>query len=145
MVWQDERLGVFGEERVSGSADLPRFPLEGLTCKEQPFAEALCLSVTGELDLASVPAFLGCLRRASEAAENVIVDLHGLRYIDSSGINALLDAHQRFTRTGRRIVLAAPSPMMERILKVVSLEQVLPIFPTVDAARKGLRDGVKPE
>jgi anti-sigma B factor antagonist len=126
---------------IAGGADPPRYPLDGVVCKEQRLANAVCLSVSGELDLASVPSFLGHLGRASEATENVIIDLRGLLYIDSAGINTLLDAHQRFTRAGRRIVLAAPSPMMERILKIVSLEQMVPVFPTVEAALASLDGG----
>jgi anti-anti-sigma factor len=69
----------------------------------------------------------------------------GLRYLDSTGAKAFLDAHRMFTRTGRRIALAAVQPLTMRILEVMGLEKVLPIFPTVDAAVENLRKGGKPK
>ena len=118
----------------TGGAAASRYLLDSLACVTEHLSGAVCLSVSGELDLAAVPTFLGNLGRASEAATNVIVDVRGLRYIDSAGINSLLDAHRRFRRAGRHIVLAAPSQMMIRILSIVSLEEAVPIFPTVEDA-----------
>jgi anti-anti-sigma factor len=124
----------------AGRAEVSRYPLQGLLCVTERLPDAVCLSVAGDLDLAAVPAFLGSLGRASEATTNIIVDVRGLRYIDSAGINTMLDAYQRFQRAGRRIVLAAPSPMMVRILSIVNLEQVVPIFPTVEDALRSFDD-----
>jgi len=75
----------------------------------------------------------------AETDDNLIIDLSELRYIDSSGAKALLDANRTYTRTGRRLGLAAPSPMTRRILKILGLETVLPIFATVEAALEALR------
>ncbi|HKX17338.1 MAG TPA: STAS domain-containing protein [bacterium] len=114
---------------VAGGATEP-----GVACAVKYLDGAACLAVSGELDLAGVATFLGYLRRANDAHDNVIVDLSGLLYMDSAGINALLDAQRRFTQTGGRIVLAAPSPRIRRILRIVTLDAVIPIFPTVDDA-----------
>jgi anti-sigma B factor antagonist len=101
--------------------------------------------VTGELDLASAAAFLGHLQRATDGSRNIVLDLSGLQYIDSSGINTLFDAQRRFVVTGQRIVLAAVSPRIERIFLIIAMEQVIPLFPTVDAALASFGDGTKPE
>lgn len=95
---------------------------------------AVCLAIAGELDLASVPTLTHHLRAAAETEKHLIVDMSGLRYIDSTGAKALLEAHRRLTQRGRRIVLAAVSPMAKRILAVLGVEQVLPVYPTVDEA-----------
>jgi len=112
-----------------------------LVCSLQHLNGAACLAVKGELDLAGVASFLGYLTKASDGGANVVLDLSGLDYIDSSGINALLDAQRRFSTTGHQIVLAAVSPRIQRILQIVALEQVIPVYPTLDAAMKRLRDG----
>jgi stage II sporulation protein AA (anti-sigma F factor antagonist) len=121
----------------SGSRD---DAISSLACTLRPLEGAVCLLVAGDLDLAGVPSFLGYLNRASDGGSDLIVDLSRLRYIDSSGINTLLAVHKTFARAGRRIVLAAVSPRMMRVLKIISVEQILPVYPTVEAALAGFRD-----
>src|SRR5579864_1558295 len=82
---------------------------------------------------------------AGVGGRDVVVDLKELRYIDSSGINALLRARQRYTRTGQRIVLADVPSRIRRIFGIIAVEEIIPMFPTVDAALAGIRNGTKPE
>ena len=95
---------------------------------------AVCLALIGELDLASVTTLNAHLKSAAETEKHLIVDMSGLRYIDSTGAKALLDAHRNLKQAGRRIVLAAVSPMTQRILNVLGVEQVLAVFATVEEA-----------
>jgi anti-sigma B factor antagonist len=113
-------------------------------CRREDLEGAVCLALTGELDLASLPTLQAHLKAVVDTDDNVIVEMSGLRYIDSSGAKALLDAHRTFARRGRRLRLAAPSPMARRILEVLGLESVLPMFDTVDAALEDLRGRRKP-
>lgn len=131
--------------RLSGGAGLDDTRANALVCTLREDGHATCLSLDGELDLASVASFLGYLKRAGDGGRHVIVDLGKLRYIDSSGINALLRARGRYTRNGQRIVLADVPASIRRILDIVAVEAVVPMFPTVDAALAGLRDGTKPK
>jgi anti-anti-sigma factor len=112
-----------------------------MVCSIQRRDGAICLAVAGELDLASVASFLGSLKKASDAGDDIVLDLSGLKYIDSSGINALLDAQHRFSRTGQRIVMAAVSPRIQRILEIITLEKVIPVYPTVEEALTRLHNG----
>ena len=96
------------------------------------------MALTGELDLASVSTLQGQLTAAAETELHLILDLSGLRYIDSTGSKAFLDAHRMFARRGRRLVLAAVSPMTFKILNLIGVDKVIPIFPTVDAALRHL-------
>lgn len=123
----------------SGGDSTEDRPSNELTIAQRQLDGAICLMLAGELDLASVAAFIGHLTRAAEAGRNVVLDMNGLQYIDSSGINALVDAHKRFTRSGRHIALTSVSPRIARILQIVALEQLIPVFPTVEAAIEGLR------
>lgn len=106
-----------------------------LTSVQRRLDGAVVLSVSGEVDLANAPSLRAHLKTAIETAEHlVVVDLKDLKYIDSSGIKALLDAHSTFAHGGRPIVLAAVSPMVQRVLEILRLEQVIPVFPTVEKA-----------
>src|SRR5438270_8164330 len=55
--------------------------------------ESYRLSLTGELDIATVPEFERAVGAAgSNGARSITVDLSGLAFIDSTGLRALLEA-----------------------------------------------------
>jgi anti-sigma B factor antagonist len=116
-----------------------------LLCRREDHEGVVCLALTGDLDLASVPTLQAHLKAIAETDDNLIVEMSGLKYIDSSGAKALLDAHRLYARTGRQVGLAAPSPMTRRILELLGLETVLPVFATVDTALQMLRRRGKPK
>ena len=113
-----------------------------LVCTSQEFDDATCLVMAGDLDIADVAAFIGHLTKALERSRNTVLDLSGIRYIDSSGIHALIDARRRFNAMGRNVVLAALSPWVERIFQTIAMDQVVPVFPTVEAALASFRDRI---
>lgn len=111
-----------------------------LLLSERRVDGAIVLSIGGEVDLANVPSLRARLQKAAEAPLNLIIELQSLRYIDSCGIKALLDVN-RSARDGRQVVLAALSPMVRRTFEIVQVEQVIPVFPTVEAAVESLHNG----
>lgn len=111
-----------------------------LQCRREDLDGAVCLVLSGELDLASIAALQAQFRAIAQREDDIIVDMGGLRYIDSSGAKALLDAHRLFGRSRRRIVMANVQPMARRIIDVMGLEKAIPIFPTVEAALEHLRN-----
>src|SRR5579864_6729443 len=115
-----------------------------LVVRRQELGGAVCLILTGELDLASVATLQAQFKAIAQLEDHVIVDMSGLRYIDSTGAKALLDAHRLLSRTGRRIALAAVQPMARRIIDVMGIEKAILVFPTVDDALKSLRGDQKP-
>jgi anti-sigma B factor antagonist len=115
-----------------------------LTCTQQHHDGAVCLSISGELDLASLPLFRARLRSGAEATDNLVLDLRALQSIDSTGIHALLDAYQMFSLSGRRMALVAVPPRVQRVLTVFGVDEILPVFSTVDAALADFREGTRP-
>jgi anti-anti-sigma factor len=65
--------------------------------------------------------------------------MQGLRYLDSTGVNALLDGHRSLSRENRRMVLVGASAMVRRILSVLSIEKMMPLFSTVEEALRYMR------
>jgi len=115
-----------------------------LLCRRQDLGGVVCLILTGELDLASISTLQAHLKAIAQTEDHLIVDMTELRYMDSTGAKAFLDTHRMFLRTGRRIVLAGVQPLTMRIIEVMGLQKVIPIFPTVDAALESLRADGKP-
>ncbi len=111
-----------------------------LTCALERTAEAMLVRAVGEVDLATIPTLWSSLTAIREDHLNVIVDLNGIQFIDSAGIQALLDAHRLFIQRGQRLVLAEPSPIFRMLLReIAGLEQAVPVFTTVAAARASFR------
>ena len=69
----------------------------------------------GELDLATEDAFREALAEAEGSdASLVVIDLRELRFIDFSGVRALLAAVDRAGRNAHRVVFTKGSPAVER-------------------------------
>jgi anti-anti-sigma factor len=81
------------------------------------------VAVTGELDMSNVDALKSAL--AAVDAAKVVFDLRALRFMDSAGIAALLEARERIGS----IALRAPSEPVRRVIEVTGLTDVLPIEP----------------
>lgn len=93
---------------------------------------ALVLSVSGDLDIDSVPPLGLALTGAADSGSGpVIVDLSGVGFADSTTVNVLLQGH---TELGGRLRLAAPSPFMQRLIGMIGLDSALPVLPSVDDA-----------
>ena len=94
---------------------------------------------SGDIDLSNVPLLWSNLKAASEDGHNVIVDLSGVTYVDSTGLKALLDCHNIFLERGQRLAIAGPPPMLLKILNIVGLGNSIPISPSIEAAAIAFR------
>ncbi len=70
----------------------------------------------------------------AEGVVNVVIDLSEVKYIDSSGLSALLVGNRIFGEAGGAFVIAAPSEHTEKLIKISQLDKVLDILPTAHEA-----------
>jgi len=76
----------------------------------------------GEVDLASAGTFGEQLSHAiSGGAGTVVVDLSDVAFMDSAGVNAILNARALAERVGVRLVLRRPDGEPGRILDLFGL------------------------
>jgi len=84
------------------------------------------LVVAGDLDAASVADLRFALGAALTAGSgDLLLDCAGLRCRDAVGLGALLAAHRRAQRLGRRLVLTAVPVPLRRLLVATRLARVL--------------------
>ena len=63
---------------------------------------------------------------------NFILDLSDVKFVDSSGLSAILTAKRLWEDVGTFILTGANSSNVKRLLEISKLDDVLTIVPTVD-------------
>ena len=92
-------------------------------------AGARGLALTGELDLTGAPRVEEQLQSALlEGAGAYVLDLSGLVFMDSSGVNTLLRARSLLGREERSLVVICPPGPVRRVLDVIGVADVLAPF-----------------
>lgn len=95
--------------------------------------------LSGRMDIAGVDAI--AMPFAALAATNdrrVIVDLSGVDFLASIGIRAILQNARAHRMRGGAMVLLAPPPLVDEVLRAAGVSNVVPIVPDLDAARAAL-------
>ena len=90
----------------------------------------------GEIDIAQMADFRAALADAAdEETPRLVVDLSNVSFIDSSGLGALVETHNRLRRDRRQLAVVAPAGTAVTVLINLSgLRERLAIFDTLDAA-----------
>lgn len=70
----------------------------------------------------------------AEGVENLVIDMSAVKYIDSSGLSALLVGNRLFGENGGAFVVAAPTEHTMKLIKISQLDKVFDILPTVHEA-----------
>jgi stage II sporulation protein AA (anti-sigma F factor antagonist) len=65
------------------------------------------------------------------------VDLSGLAFMDSTGVQVLLDVHVMMSNRGGKLVLAGPQNTVARVLNLVGADQLIPVYASVEEAQAG--------
>ncbi|MBF0325453.1 STAS domain-containing protein [Magnetospirillum moscoviense] len=97
---------------------------------------AMVVTLEGEIDLQRSPAVRKQLMELMFDSRDVVVDLSGVAYIDSSGIASLVEAYQMARKNNSRFVLAAVSQPAMRVLQLARLDKVFALAETVAAGLK---------
>jgi anti-sigma B factor antagonist len=106
-------------------SDTPR-RRTAFACPVQHGDDAVVLAPRGELDLATAPAFEAAAEEARAGVhEQLIVDLSGLTFIDSSGMRAILRLHARIGTEMRLTLLPGPWAV-QRVFELAGVASVLP-------------------
>jgi len=62
----------------------------------------------------------------------LVIDMSGTTFCDSAGLKAIIAAHARAAETGTQLRLVATAVL--RIITIVGIDQLIPIYPTLEAA-----------
>jgi anti-anti-sigma factor len=93
----------------------------------------LVLTLVGELDLATAPSVRDAIAEHGHGYEAIALDLRELTFMDSSGLNLLVELWKR--RFEQRIAFVAPTGEVARAIDISGLRWVVPF---VDDPRDAL-------
>jgi anti-sigma B factor antagonist/stage II sporulation protein AA (anti-sigma F factor antagonist) len=88
------------------------------------------VTLRGELDMSSVEALDDELRRIEPdpTVRRIIVDLSGLKFMDSTGLRAVLRIDARSRSDGNRVVLLRGPETVQRVFQLTGTEDRLPFI-----------------
>ena len=93
----------------------------------------------GDLDVADAAGVAAAFAVVAARAPEIIVDLAGLEFIDSSGVAALARGRKLARHAGGDLLLAAPQHQVLRVLTLTRLIDVFPVHASVDEAARTAR------
>jgi anti-anti-sigma factor len=103
------------------------------------------IAILGELDVATTADLRNRILTAmNHTTTRMIIDLSGVSFCDASGLAVLVGAQRRAGLRGLTLSLAAPPPLLKRILGITGLNRAFTIHPTVASAQIGAGRSLHP-
>ena len=93
------------------------------TLQEENFNSLIAPDVKSELVLL-----------ADKDVKNLIMDLSEVKYVDSSGLSAILTADRLWKKIGSFVLAGAEQPAVKKLMEISRLDTILTMVPTVSEA-----------
>jgi anti-anti-sigma factor len=87
---------------------------------------------TGELDIATADAVRAELAGRADA-DHVVLDLRGVEFLDTSGIQVAVEAWRVAREEGFDLTIVRADPRVHRVFEIAGLEGVLPFADAPEA------------
>ena len=104
---------------------------------DAPLADGgVLLTVTGELDVATVPAVRERLTAVTDAGtRRIVLDLRAVSFMDSTALAAFIHTKLRLGDDGHMTLVISPDSYARLIFEVAGLDGVLDVVETLHDAR----------
>lgn len=96
------------------------------------------VALVGEADVTNSAALRDVLEaEVAKRPQMLIIDLSGLRFMDSSALHVILKANRAMDREGGVLALASPREPVAKMLRLTATDQLLPVYRSVTEATAG--------
>jgi stage II sporulation protein AA (anti-sigma F factor antagonist) len=104
-----------------------------VTARESAGAPHTVLAVSGQIDVTNSDQLRDLLdSEVAQLPRHFIIDLSGLRFMDSSGLHAILRANRALGRHGGILSLLAPQEAVARMLCLTAADRLIPVYTSLE-------------
>jgi anti-sigma B factor antagonist len=111
--------------------------MPGVQVEESAHAGCVVIALRGELDVCNAADGVRALTALAAAGARIIIDLAELAYMDCYSLGELMAVRAQARRAGGDLALAAPQPMVLRLLVLRDVVSHRLVFASVDEAVGG--------
>lgn len=112
-----------------------------LTVASQRMRGIEVLKAVGEIDLGSAPVLADATDRAlAGRPAAMVIDLSDVDFMASAGLEVLVKAY-RTAAGNTKVVVVADGPATSRPIRLMGVDEVVPLYSVLDDAIAGLTDG----
>ena len=102
---------------------------------EEMLGSVTILEPRGRIDSTTAKEFGDCMSKLLNTGHNqLLIDLHSISYISSAGFRQLLIAKRSTQNKNGKLALCGVSGEVKRLLNVGAFAELLPVYPTREAA-----------
>lgn len=103
-------------------------------------AQVPVIALTGEVDVYTAPRLKQqMISLLDGGATNLVVDLTGVEYLDSTALGVLIGGLKRMRERDGDVVLVCPGARIRRVFEITGLDKIFGIYENEDDAWKALR------
>lgn len=104
--------------------------MNALTVVTQQHADRTVIIVSGEMDLQTYPAPAEATAVIPLAGKTLYLDLSGVPFMDSSGLNLLITLRRRLRAEGGRLAVTGLQTQPERLLQLTQTSELFTVIPS---------------
>ena len=98
-------------------------------------SDVVVVTVVGEVDMTTAPELTKAIDGVAGTARKVVVDLSGVTFLDSSGLNALVRGRRELAAADRELsVVAPPAGVVRHVIGIAQLDATLAPVDALDDA-----------
>lgn len=101
------------------------------TLQVQRVQDTIVIELSGEFDIYSAPRFKEMVAAHLQRGDHsFVIVLDSLRYLDSSGIAAVITAYRKVQNASGSLRLVVSDPRIKHVLAIAGISRLLEVFPT---------------
>ena len=95
------------------------------------------IRLVGEADVSTRAMAEAFEAEVAKGPRQLIVDLSGLSFIDSSALGVIMRTYRALHGDGGKMALVSPSPAVARVLQLIDIARTVPVYQSLEEATAG--------
>ena len=106
--------------------------------RSSQIADAVIVEAIGEIDMATAPQLAAALDPTPDDVRRMVVDLSGVTFLDSSGLNALVQAQRALAHRSVDLRIVCPTDrVIRKVFEITHLTVPLSVVESIEEALAG--------